>query len=296
VSAGRLASTVVSGLFVGALLVIAAGALWLGWDYYPLPRDERSGHELHALLQAGGALGVGLGVAGTALMVAMLLYSLRKAWTRADWMGSLAGWLRFHIVCGVMGPIFIVLHGGLVWPRGLIALGFWCMVLVGVSGVFGRYVYSFFPRTAGGRVLQYEGALDRLADLRAELVASTASARGDAVGQAVELVTGFEQKADGVLDLLRLGREARRRQRAVDRRLAEAELEPDARRRARRLLADQLRMKRGLEGWQVAGRLLRYWHLFHRPLAGAMYVIVALHVAVAIIFGGSLTRLPGLWR
>jgi hypothetical protein len=37
--------------------------------------------------------------------------------------------------------------------------------------------------------------------------------------------------------------------------------------------------------------MFRYWHLFHRPLASAMYVIVALHVLFAVLIGGSLSHL-----
>jgi hypothetical protein len=32
-------------------------------------------------------------------------------------------------------------------------------------------------------------------------------------------------------------------------------------------------------------RLFRYWHVFHLPLAIVMFLILAVHVTVAILFG-----------
>ena len=57
----------------------------------------------------------------------------------------------------------------------------------------------------------------------------------------------------------------------------------------------QLALVRGMEASVVARRLLRYWHLFHRPLAGAMYVIVVVHIAGAVLFGGSLSQVAALF-
>ena len=92
-------------------------------------------------------------------------------------------------------------------------------------------------------------------------------------------------------DLVALNRDLYQRRRQINRLLKEADLDPAARRQATVALSEQLRLKRGLEASRMAHRLLRYWHLFHRPLAGAMYVIALLHIAFAILIGGSLSRL-----
>ncbi len=293
---GRFIVTVLTGLFAGGIAVALAGTLYVGRDYFRLPRDLRPEHELHNLLGAGGSLGVALGLLGTALMVAMLLYTLRKALPRVRILGPTSGWLQFHIVCGIGGPLAIVLHAGLVWPRGLVAVVFWCMVAVALSGAFGRYVYALVPRATGGRALQWDDALERLADLRAEIVAETADVDPAALGRAVESVQDFDHDVRGVTDLLSLQRDLRRRRRSLDAHLADAGLDGTLRGRTRGALLEQLKLKRGLEASRVAGRLLRYWHLFHRPLAGATYVIVAFHVATAVLFGGSLSQLSNLWE
>jgi len=251
---------------------------------------------MHHLLAAGGGMGIALGMLGTLLMFIMLLYTLRKKLVRVEGLGSLSRWLGFHIICGIMGPVFIIIHAGFVWPKGLVAVAFWCMILVALSGVFGRYVYSFFPRKAGGRALAWDETQTQLADLRAELVAETADSNSAAVGEAVRTVQDFTEEVSSVLDLVRLAAEVRRRKKKVRALLKQARLPSAAQSRAWTTLNDQLELKRGLEASRVAGRLFRYWHLFHRPLAGAMYVIVSLHVAGAILLGGSLAQLRFLWE
>ena len=278
---------VLAGLFLGIVT-------W-GHSYYVLELVARDRHELHPVLAPGGSVGMALGLLGTGLMVAMLAYSVRKSLVRSTWLGSTSHWLRFHIVCGVMGPLFILLHSSFHLPRGMIAVGFWCMVLVALSGGFGRYVYSWFPRMEGGRELAWDEAAAQLTDLRIQLVASTASEHGPSIGQAVALVRDLDFQATSVLDLVWLRWEVFVRWRTIRGLLRRSDLEHSARASAQATLAAQLRLKAGLESMRVAGRLFRYWHLFHRPLASAMYLIVALHILGVFVFGRGLEPLLTSW-
>jgi len=235
-------------------------------------------------------------VLGTGLMSGMLLYTLRKWLVRLTWLGDISHWLRFHIICGVMGPAFILLHMAFQLPHGMISIGFWCMMMVAASGVFGRYVYGYFPRMAGGRELAYGEAMSELANLHAELVAETANERGDHVGRAFATVRDFEFEASSLFDLVRVNAQLATRRRQVNNYLGKADLEESTRAQAKRTLYDQLKLKSGVETARVAGKLMRYWHLFHRPLAGAMYVIVALHILEAILFAGACSRLFTLFE
>ncbi len=99
-------------------------------------------------------------------MTAMLAYSLRKRIPGLRRAGRLGTWLDLHIWCGVTGPLLIVLHSALK-VGGLIAIAFWSMVAVALSGVFGRFLYAQIPRTASGDQL----SLDEARRLDAELTA-----------------------------------------------------------------------------------------------------------------------------
>jgi hypothetical protein len=278
-------------LATGALAVFAAGVIS---GYYLQPWEVRPDHAMDAWLRPGGPVGVLLGTIGTGLMVAMLSYTVRKFLGNVSWLGAPVWWLRFHILCGVFGPIYIVLHAGLLPPWGLVAVGFWCMLLVALSGGFGRYVYGHFPKTAAGRAMDEKAARSALAELRARLVAETASADGARIGAAVALARDLDVQVRSIPGWLWLDFEVRRRGRRVRALLSESGLSGTSLRTASRTLEDQLRLRRNVAAWDVSKRMFKYWHLFHEPLAKAMYLIAAVHVLNAILFGGALQQLAVL--
>lgn len=293
--AGERVGDVLVAALAATLTALLLAVLFLGGGYYLTPTADREAHALHQLLAPGAGGGVALGLLGTTLMVLMLSYSVRKRFPNLHLLGPMPVWLRFHVVCGVTGPLFILLHVGLKLPEGLIAVGFWCMVLVALSGVFGRYVYGFLPRVADGRALAWGEAMAALADMRAQLVAATPGAGSAAIGEAVALARDLDMSAARMSDLFRLDREIQHRRARIRELVASSDLAHDRRSSVTHALDEQLKLKRSVEAANVASRMFRYWHLFHRPLAAAMYVIVALHVTFAILFGGSLRHLAALW-
>ena len=94
-----------------------------------------------------------------------------------------------------------------------------------------------------------------------------------------------------VTGLVWMGLESRRRARRIRALLASTDLEPDVRARVTDDLVAQLRLASSLAAWEVAGRLLRWWHLFHLPLAKAMYAIIAVHLFTAVVLGGVVATL-----
>lgn len=93
---------------------------------------------------AGTKLALTCGYVGTALMVLSMAYLLQR---RFGWFKRTASnqfWLDVHIMTGIVGPLFIVLHSALrltTW----VSIPFWSMTAVVVSGVIGRYLYTFVP-------------------------------------------------------------------------------------------------------------------------------------------------------
>jgi hypothetical protein len=51
------------------------------------------------------------------------------------------------------------------------------------------------------------------------------------------------------------------------------------------LAMEQDRLLRQIVLLEPFQRLFRYWHVFHLPLATVMFLILAVHVTVAILFG-----------
>lgn len=86
-----------------------------------------------------------IGVVGIILMLmAEVLYSIRKQMTDARW-GNMAGWLRFHIFSGLVGPYLVLLHTSMRF-RGLAGLTMLFTAIVVASGIVGRYVYTRVAR------------------------------------------------------------------------------------------------------------------------------------------------------
>ena len=107
---------------------------------------------LSAIPGASSLFGHGLGILGFILMLMTeTLYSLRKRSRLARW-GRPATWLRFHIVTGLVGPYMVLLHSS--WKlNGLAAAALLMTVIVVLSGITGRYIYTRIPRSASGEEL-----------------------------------------------------------------------------------------------------------------------------------------------
>jgi hypothetical protein len=97
---------------------------------------------------ASGLVGHGIGILGFVLMLMTAsLYTIRKRLTDARW-GNVAAWLRFHMVTGLVGPYMVLLHTAME-IRGLAGFTMGLTVVVVISGLIGRLIYTRVPRTVG---------------------------------------------------------------------------------------------------------------------------------------------------
>ena len=100
--------------------------------------------KLNVSYLAGTTLALTCGYVGTALMVLSMAYLLQR---RFGWFKATASnqfWLDVHLMTGIVGPLFVVLHSAMrltTW----VSIPFWSMVAVVISGVIGRYLYTLVP-------------------------------------------------------------------------------------------------------------------------------------------------------
>ncbi|MBI4416027.1 MAG: hypothetical protein HY557_03485 [Euryarchaeota archaeon] len=67
--------------------------------------------------------------------------------------GGVARWLNIHIALSVMGFVFVAVHAGFPFKfqsadlaaKGYAGLATWLLLIVTISGVFGRYPYNRLP-------------------------------------------------------------------------------------------------------------------------------------------------------
>ena len=99
----------------------------------------------------GSDFGYYLGVVGALMMVALLLYPLRKHVRFLQNAGPIRHWFRLHMLFGVGGPLLILLHS--TYHIGSLNAGvaMFCMLLVAGSGVIGRFIYTRIHHGLYGR-------------------------------------------------------------------------------------------------------------------------------------------------
>ena len=266
-------------LYVASFAILG----WLGWwgsDYYSLPLVERPHHPFHWELRPGGELGRTCGLVGASLMVGMLSYSVRKRVPVLRRAGRLVTWLDLHIWCGVTGPLLIVLHPALE-VGGLIAIAFWSMVAVALSGILGRFLYAQIPRTAAGDQLSLEEAQRIDSALSARLRENFGLSEEEV--SALDPVSsrgGEEPALAGALAAISLAPFRFRSHFAAFRRahpgIPRVRLLP-----LRRMARQRAQLRHRIRLWHRVHELFRHWHVFHTPFALLMYLIAAIHLGLA---------------
>jgi hypothetical protein len=265
-----------------ASLGLLAYLLYYGWDYYSLPLIERPRHELYWTLKPGGSIGRLYGIIGSTLMTLMMTYSLRKRVKVLRKTFRLSTWLDFHIYCGVIGPLFIVLHSSLK-VTGVVALSFWSMVIVATSGVLGRYLYLQIPRRRSGSELSLAEVDSVSEELNARLVNEYGV--GEQAIHRIEQMASLSVDPDaGLFSLLTTmpftSARLRWRVRAMTRRLSS-----EHQREVQELLNDRAMLSRRILLLSRLQELFHYWHVLHKPFALIMYIFAAVHIGVAITTG-----------
>ena len=127
--------------------------LYSGFSFYNTSLEERPFHVDYQSLKPSGIIGHGLGIIGSLFMIiGVSTYMIRKRMRSLSRIGLLKYWLEFHIFLCTMGPIMVLYHTSFKFG-GIVAVSFWSMVAVFLSGIVGRFIYIQIPRTIEGREL-----------------------------------------------------------------------------------------------------------------------------------------------
>jgi len=278
---GHRLHVAILSLFGLAVAGLVAWTLWQGWDYYLTPLSERPHHPDFRQLRPAGTISHGLGILGSAMILLLLLYSVRRRVKFMSRLGDLRIWLRYHIFMGVAGPILIILHtSGKI--GGLVAISFWSMTAVALSGVFGRYLYQQIPRNVLGDSMSLNETEQRNEEILVEL--SSNHGVGDkAVGALEQLALGALENRSAALAMLTLpwinGRLAHHLQSWAE----GIGLKGDE--KARVLARSWVLQARRMHLFHTIRDLFHYWHVFHKPFAIIMIIVMVVHVAVALALG-----------
>jgi hypothetical protein len=235
---------------------------------------------------SGKPIGYYLGWVGFGFILLTNFYIFRKRSMMLKRWGRSTGWLEFHIFCGLLGPTLIVFHSNFK-VNGLVAVSFWSMIIVAVSGVVGRYFYvQVLTESAAlqSEVSRWERAIQRMIEYSDRKISDSDLTKMK--NKALRHV-GAKRLSEGAGFFSLIAAVA-------------SSLMGDF-----RLLFSDPRTFRGLPrssgpllcGYALAVRrknynepfktLLGYWHSFHLPFAVVMYIAAIFHIAAVLILKAS---------
>lgn len=237
--------------------------------------------ELNVSYLAGSTLALACGYTGTALMALSMAYAMRR---RLRMFQRLANqfWLDVHLMTGIVGPMFIVLHSALrltTW----VSIPFWSMTAVVVSGVLGRYIYTLVPALSSAhdlRILEYRR---RIGELAKEHPAAASYARDVMDREVTRARDAWKVSLVSLIpwviaDDLRRWRERRSHRRALRQRVPRKLVRPIVR------CMDRVLFFERRKELAVRGKaLLKAWKRVHIPFSLVLLVTMAIHIAVELL-------------
>jgi len=272
---------------LGAIVFITVIFLiYNGMQYYNTSLEERVYHQDHSNLKPSGYVGHGLGIAGSFLMITGIVsYMARKRYRFLSRMGSLKYWLEFHIFLCTLGPVLILFHTAYKFG-GLVAISFWSMVAVFISGIIGRFIYIQIPHTLEGREL----SLDEIKDMKSDIAGVLRSSYNldeesinvivDSIKKKVELYE--KNPLVRYIKKYFADRETLNNLKLV---LSWNNLPKNDYQKVFGLVKNELGLNRRIDRLEYMKRIFRYWHVAHLPFALVMLIIMTIHIGVTLLFG-----------
>lgn len=280
------------GRFLISLYIVSFAAIAFfavdGFSFYSTPYGQRPRHDRYSDLRPAGARGHGFGIVGSTMMIFMLLYSLRKRTRFFGTIGKLRNWLNIHIYFGIIGPTLVILHTSFK-VQGLVMVSFWSMIAVALSGVFGRYLYLQIPRDLQGESLTLQD-LDAMSGELSMRLKEEGVLTEEEISKLENELAPAAGGTGGIISslwLLLLDDIIRpfKTRRIKKRYFAGMKISPRVRDEIMSTAMKKALLKRKIALFNQIQQLFHYWHVFHKPFAIIMYLIMVVHVTVAVWLG-----------
>jgi hypothetical protein len=274
------------GILITIVLITMVGLSYKGISYYRTSIEERFYHPDNKLLKPSGTLGHGFGIVGSLMIIiGVSTYMARKRYRFLSRLGTLKYWLEFHIFLCTLGPLLVLFHTAYKFG-GLVAISFWSMVAVFLSGIVGRFIYLQIPRTIEGQELSQNDIRAMKTDIAAVLMGSyhldqeNYSLITDSIKKKVELY-----QSNVFMRFIRNYSDDRKTIRRVKEVLRKSLIQRNEKRHIVELIKADLSLNRKIERLSTMQNLFKYWHVVHSPFALVMLIIMIIHVGVTIAFG-----------
>lgn len=282
--------TVLHKIYIGALSLIIflvfGFIMYDGFSFYSVHIDERFYHPDYVELKPSGIYGHGYGIAGSLFMIiGVAIYALRKRLRLMSRWGFLKHWLEFHIFLCTLGPILVLFHTSFKFG-GLVAISFWSMVAVFLSGIIGRFIYLQIPRSIEGRELSLNEIRSMKSDLASEIsnIHHLDKEAADMINSAIRKNEG-RQSENIFLSFLSNYLEDLKVKSKVKNHLKKLDVPGNEQKKLLKIIDDDISLSRRIGRLNTMQNLFKYWHVAHLPFALVMLIIMLIHITVTIIFG-----------
>lgn len=275
--------------FVPILVTLAiAAALYAGWVF----REEE-------YVTPKSGLGYWLGIAGSLMMLVLLLYPLRKRWRFMRRLGRVPSWFRSHMLLGVTGPTLILFHANFRIGSLNSSVALFFMLVIVASGIIGRYLFAKIHMGLYGSKAEVRSILSDADAVKHALGGDFQGAErilaelGAFESRVLVRQTGF---FSGVWSFLVLGWRAgnvrhsvlRQAKQVIDRAGKARGLGWSARRKRLKLVREHLDLYFATVNkaarFEVYERMFALWHVLHMPLFLLLVLSAILHVIAVHLY------------
>lgn len=273
-----------SGSILPALVFSAAclAALAYGWSV----RTEE-------IITPEEGTGYWLGIAGSLMMLLLMLYPLRKRLGRSAKLGPVKHWFRIHMMLGIVGPLLILFHANFSLHSLNASVATMAMLIVVGSGIIGRYLHARVHAGLYGRRLEAQELLEDARRLHedlgralggdtrfAPLLAGLSDClKSERPGLFASIATSLSGRLSTPRAAARLKREVRLalKTHVKARTLSKSDAQTILDEVASRIDAFTRAIRRA-NAFAVYARLLALWHHLHLPLFILLGLTAVLHV------------------
>lgn len=266
--------------------VVCALLVW-GWNA-----------QLDRYITPDRGLGYALGITGGSMMLLLLVYSARKRARWLAWMGGVPKWFQIHMVLGVCGPLLVLFHTNFRLGATNSNVALICMLLVAMSGVIGRYIYTRMHAELDGRsytFAQLQTAARSLHEQASDWEAVPALLQWLERAES-QLLAGPQGARWGLMTVLmspwralqlrlQLRRIMSEAQAGLDRGSDADPLETLKRSQELHRYAERrLDLARRVAEYRMYARLFSFWHILHIPLFFMLLLAAFAHVIAVNIY------------
>ena len=204
---------------------------------------------------------------------------------RSSMIGKLKYWLEFHIFLTTLGPVLVLFHTSFKFG-GIVAVSFWSMVAVVISGITGRFIYLQIPRTIEGKEVDVKELKARENELYLNLINryKINPSLLKSLNNPFAANDGVERKGFLQIIIKRFLYE-RRMLKQIKKELKAQNIPSHENKSIVRIYRTKMVLSRRIAWLSSMQKYLHYWHVIHLPFALVMLVIMVIHIAVAILFG-----------